>query len=189
MKEILRANGIEYLVIHRRKGEVGIYVPKYSAKIPHTRDNENYLKKVLPNFTMFKPRSFTSAMDMAEEITEMWNRLKSSEKGTTRSERVKAFAEENRNNPTPAEKRFKAVLDEAKIEYRFNEPVGCYIPDFRIGDLIVEVDGEYHFTKEQREKDERRTKFLTKLGYTVVRITNEDVFAGNFPPLIKSLMV
>lgn len=44
--------------------------------------------------------------------------------------------------------------------------------------IVFEIDGEYHFTKEQAKKDKQRTKDLSKAGYKVFRITNEEVFAG-----------
>lgn len=44
--------------------------------------------------------------------------------------------------------------------------------------MIFEIDGDYHFTEEQQKKDLQRTKDLTKAGYRVFRITNEDVFNG-----------
>jgi very-short-patch-repair endonuclease len=52
-----------------------------------------------------------------------------------------------------------------------------YWVDFRIlpRKLGIEVDGGYHFTPEQRMKDEERTKILEKHGWTILRFTNEDV--------------
>ena len=44
--------------------------------------------------------------------------------------------------------------------------------------LIFEIDGDYHFTEEQQNKDLKRTKDLVKAGYKVFRLTNDDVFDG-----------
>ena len=44
--------------------------------------------------------------------------------------------------------------------------------------LIFEIDGDYHFTEEQQQRDLKRTKDLVKAGYKVFRLTNEDVFNG-----------
>ena len=42
--------------------------------------------------------------------------------------------------------------------------------------LIIEVDGATHATNEEILRDNRRTAFLESLGYTVIRIQNDDVY-------------
>jgi leucyl-tRNA synthetase len=51
------------------------------------------------------------------------------------------------------------------------------VADFMINEvnLVIEVDGLYHFLKEQELKDHLRTKTLNELGYDVIRFTNEEV--------------
>lgn len=41
--------------------------------------------------------------------------------------------------------------------------------------LVIEVDGGYHSTPEQKEYDEQRTIILNKKGFEVIRFTNEEV--------------
>ena len=41
--------------------------------------------------------------------------------------------------------------------------------------LIIEVDGEYHNSEEQQEKDTIRTKYLNEQGFYVLRFTNNEV--------------
>lgn len=50
--------------------------------------------------------------------------------------------------------------------------------------LIFEIDGDYHFTEEQQQRDLKRTKDLVKAGYKVFRLTNEDVFNGKTSTLL-----
>ena len=52
-----------------------------------------------------------------------------------------------------------------------------YIVDFFIPSkkLIIELDGEYHYTMDQQAKDLERTKDLEALGYKVLRFDNYDV--------------
>jgi very-short-patch-repair endonuclease len=54
-------------------------------------------------------------------------------------------------------------------------PIGPFIADFccESKKLVVEVDGESHAS--QREYDERRTEFLVRQGYSVLRFWNNDV--------------
>ena len=47
-----------------------------------------------------------------------------------------------------------------------------YIPSKK---LIIEVDGGYHNTDEQKIRDSQRDKDFTSIGYTTMRIRNEDV--------------
>lgn len=92
-------------------------------------------------------------------------------------------ARENRNNPTPSEKRVINWLDKHKIEYVFQKAFICngkgYIVDFLIKDkYILEVDGDSHNSEEAKIGDEIRTKLLEKGGYKVLRIRNEETVKG-----------
>lgn len=64
--------------------------------------------------------------------------------------------------------------------YRFRRqhPIGPYIADFACVEqkLIVEVDGATHWAPEQKAHDARRTEFLEARGWTIVRVTNPDVY-------------
>ena len=57
------------------------------------------------------------------------------------------------------------------------KPLGNYIVDFYCSEklLVVEVDGDSHFTNDAQEYDARRTEFLNGYGLKVVRFTNDDV--------------
>lgn len=55
--------------------------------------------------------------------------------------------------------------------------IGPYKVDFLYGDCVVELDGhEYHKTKEQRDYDYKRERYLQKSGYIVIRFTGTEVF-------------
>ena len=55
--------------------------------------------------------------------------------------------------------------------------IGPYKVDFTYGDCVIELDGhEYHKTKEQRDHDYKRERYLQKLGYNVIRFTGTEVF-------------
>ena len=41
--------------------------------------------------------------------------------------------------------------------------------------LIIEIDGYQHFYEENREYDNKRTEYLEKLGYRVLRFENTEV--------------
>ncbi len=63
------------------------------------------------------------------------------------------------------------------VKFRRQHPIESYIVDFISlqDNLIVEVDGGYHETEEQKIYDEERTKLLTEIGFHVIRFTNAEV--------------
>ena len=56
-------------------------------------------------------------------------------------------------------------------------PIENYIADFACLDvwLVIEIDGEYHNTPEQKEKDKVRDANLQKIGFTILRFTNNAI--------------
>ena len=52
-----------------------------------------------------------------------------------------------------------------------------YKTDFvsRHGGLVIEVDGGYHSEPRQQYDDERREEALERMGYHIIRFTNEEV--------------
>lgn len=47
-----------------------------------------------------------------------------------------------------------------------------YIPALK---MILELDGGYHYTQNQKRKDRNRSSGIWRLGYHVVRLSNHDV--------------
>ncbi|WP_173856019.1 UvrD-helicase domain-containing protein [Flavobacterium sp. 7E] len=85
----------------------------------------------------------------------------------------------HRKEPTVAEKILWSELKEQSLGSKFRQQhlIDNYIVDFVClsKKLIVEVDGDYHFTEEQVLLDEARTAVLNELGYKVIRFRNEAV--------------
>ena len=48
----------------------------------------------------------------------------------------------------------------------------AYIPDYN---LIIEMDGEYHYTDSQLKKDIQRDKDLHRMGYCIIHFDNEEI--------------
>ena len=92
---------------------------------------------------------------------------------------LKAFARENRNNATLAEKVLWEHLRYNQLGIKFLRQyiIGDYIVDFcsREGGLIIEVDGGYHSEPRQQEDDALREQILEQLGYHILRFSNEEV--------------
>ncbi|MFB2935026.1 endonuclease domain-containing protein [Aerosakkonemataceae cyanobacterium BLCC-F154] len=91
-------------------------------------------------------------------------------------------AKELRQNPTPAEKKlWQNYLRTFKFRVLRQRPIDNFIVDFYCAalKLVIEVDGESHFTDQGQEYDRERTQILEGYGLKVVRFTNEQVL-NNF---------
>ena len=93
---------------------------------------------------------------------------------------LKTFARENRRNATLAEDVLWDGLRRNSLGIKFlrQHIIGDFIVDFvsRHGGLIIEVDGGYHSELRQQEDGLLREEALEKMGYHVIRFTNEEVF-------------
>ena len=88
------------------------------------------------------------------------------------------LAKELRKNMTPWERKlWYEYLRTYPIRFQRQKTIGNYIVDFYCAKarLVIELDGGGHFTPEQVEKDQIRTKELKNMNLTVIRICNLDV--------------
>ena len=79
---------------------------------------------------------------------------------------------------TDQEKRlWYAFLSKLPLTVNGQKVIGPYIADFCCCEkkLIIEIDGSQHGKPENMEYDIKRTAYLEKLGYTVIRYSNESV--------------
>lgn len=92
---------------------------------------------------------------------------------------LKELKTENKKNSTQAENVLWECLRNKNLKYKFRRQhvIDIFIADFVCleKNLIIEVDGGYHNTLEQREADELRTQILNEIGFKVIRFTNEEV--------------
>ena len=86
------------------------------------------------------------------------------------------------NNPTKSEiSLFKSLSHTFRNRVKFQHPFlingKLYYADIAIPSLkiIIEVDGGYHNTYEQMNKDKKRDVDFMSIGYTTLRYTNEQV--------------
>ena len=88
-------------------------------------------------------------------------------------------ARDLRRNPTDAEKRLWLALRQTlpAAKFRRQVPVTPYFADFLsfAARLIVELDGGQHADAEAQAYDARRTAFLERKGYKVLRFWSTDV--------------
>lgn len=83
---------------------------------------------------------------------------------------------------TQAECNVCKVLDALAIHYIRQYPIrtarkqfyaDIYIPSLR---LVIEVDGKYHYTNNQKRLDDNRSACLRRKGISVYRILNADTY-------------
>ena len=109
------------------------------------------------------------------------------------SPRALARARKLRHNTTEGEKRLWRDLREFKklygIHVRRQTPIGPYIADFAIhsAKLVIEVDGEHHFTTAGIARDKKRDTWLAEAGYRVVRF-NTGELANSFDGCIEKIL-
>ncbi len=85
-----------------------------------------------------------------------------------------------RRYPTPAERMLWAYIHDGVdgVKFRRQQIIGDFIADFASlkPKLVIELDGEYHQTDEQKIADMHRTDSLQRQGFFVIRFSNEEVF-------------
>ncbi|WP_086475559.1 endonuclease domain-containing protein [Arenibacter amylolyticus] len=96
-----------------------------------------------------------------------------------------------RMNLTPAEAFLWKYLRAKKLDgknFVKQHSIGNYIVDFYLASdkLIIELDGEVHQNSTAWEYDERRTAYLSGLGFTVIRFENKMVF-DNLESVLKEI--
>jgi very-short-patch-repair endonuclease len=101
-------------------------------------------------------------------------------------------ARELRRNSTAAEQKLWAFLKGRQVgnaKFVRQEPIGRYFADFacRKAKLIIEIDGVTHSTIGEKAKDAKRTAELEKMGYRVVRFSNEEIF-GDLEPILEIIL-
>lgn len=70
-----------------------------------------------------------------------------------------------------AEDIFYSILENEKIPFKFHYKIGPYEADYLIDeDLVLELDGPIHNQEKQQKHDEKRDKYLVKMGYRILRI-------------------
>lgn len=90
------------------------------------------------------------------------------------------YAKQLRQRQTDAEIILWNCLRNRKIngcKFRRQHAINKFIVDFYCAEkmLSIEVDGEIHLSKEQKEYDENRTKILNGIGITELRFSNKEV--------------
>jgi len=100
-----------------------------------------------------------------------------------------ARAKELRKNMTPAEKKlWYGDLRTFKFRVFRQRPINHFIVDFYCAalKLVIEIDGDSHFTETAQIRDLKRTEILKGYELTVMRFTNQEVL-NNFDTVCEQI--
>lgn len=168
---------------------------------------EELLECVTPKLrSKIRSKIDTSELDTIKRLEEENSaRIKAAKSFNGSENKMIDVAEEYRKNliknQTNSESIFKAKLKSINVSYEFQKIiftksnfsiVDFYLPDYG---LVIEIDGGYHLTNEQKENDKFRTAKLSNIGYkNLKRFTNEeavnikDISLMNYLKSIKRLI-
>ena len=93
---------------------------------------------------------------------------------------LKEFSRRLRNNSTLGEiLLWQKLRAGGLMNYTFNrqKPLDRYIVDFycKSLNLVIEIDGSYHFESEQRIKDKQRQEVIEKMGLNFLRFSEQQI--------------
>jgi len=105
--------------------------------------------------------------------------------------KLQAYQKIHQENPTDAEKIFRAYLRSQNIDFIFQKYFVFPFPRifdfyFPAQKIAIEIDGYSHHGRET--KDENKDYWYGKQrGIRIVRITNEQVYSGEFKKIVESV--
>ena len=131
----------------------------------------------------------------AGDLTRVLGEPASGPIATQKQRHIHVIAKKRRTQHTPAEKemeRILAGLGNGALRGKFirewafkNWILDFFLYEVRVG---IEVDGQYHTTAAQRERDKKKSMDCESAGITLLRIKNSDVF-GDRDALVAKLRV
>jgi very-short-patch-repair endonuclease len=106
------------------------------------------------------------------------------------SKTIFQYAEVLRKNMTKAEEIVWERLCKNKLGVRIRRqhPIYKYIADYYCHELklVIEIDGEIHLSKENKESDISRDITLNEFGIQIIRFTNDQVI-NNLDQIIDEI--
>lgn len=85
---------------------------------------------------------------------------------------------------TGIERKVRLILESERLRFAAQAQVGPWVVDFRVGNLVIEADGDYWHAL-RPGADRRKTRDLTQRGLTVWRIPEHEINAAGFADALK----
>ena len=89
---------------------------------------------------------------------------------------------------TRAEEKFGQKLIDSGIRVLTQFKVEDFNFDFKVlrYPILIEIDGEVHEDQQRRQKDYVKDRYAQRMGYQVLRFTNQEAYSGKFLEEVKS---
>jgi very-short-patch-repair endonuclease len=102
-------------------------------------------------------------------------------------------ARQLRHATNDAERRLWRHLRSLKLQgshFRRQVPIGPYVADFACmaARLVIELDGSQHGNRENKLRDDARTRWLNEQGFQVFRVWNNEILQ-NIDGVMKKIYV
>lgn len=80
--------------------------------------------------------------------------------------------------------------NQLNVKFRRQYGIGRYVCDFYNAEykLVIELDGDSHFTPEAENYDAIRNEYMRNLGMSVLRFTNQDIMS-NINGVIEFILI
>lgn len=129
------------------------------------------MKFKLDKATIKKIRIARRAERAFRKLTEKGNQMSPQQRLSHKQVMAKGLTQSS----TKAEKRLRHAI--AGLGFAQNPVIMGFIPDFanRTRKIIIEVDGKIHSREDVQVRDARKTSAFESHGWTVIRVSNEDV--------------
>jgi very-short-patch-repair endonuclease len=183
VREYLISIGVEVIGV-KHKAVIKLYAEKMGMSlVPGKSLDEWAIENVLHEIPIqpFKKPKVKKAKKRATK------------KSVSLKEIAEQFAEENRKKPTPAVKHFRKLMQLSGFRFKTEKIIDKHpsfiLVDFYVPDrtLCIELDGGYHNTPEQKEKDLERDTYLAERGFNNWRMTNEEALALTRDDVIEKI--
>ncbi len=93
--------------------------------------------------------------------------------------RTKSYRSKLRRNLTEPEKKLWYVIRNKQLGIKFRRQHGIsnFIVDFYCSELklVLEIDGDSHYSPDNKQADLERDKYIVSLGLTVLRFSNLEI--------------
>jgi very-short-patch-repair endonuclease len=161
-------------IIRKRCIKLGI---KTKSRKQSINDNEVYVDRPIGETHWSKTNPELLAK-CAKASSERMTKNNPSNMAGVAEKTAKTNSIKYKGTPTFHEKLMLDLFDSFNIMYEFQPAISKYIPDFKIGNVLIEIDGRGHASR--RATDIVRDKLLCGLGFYVVRI-NQDLLFNKYP--------
>jgi very-short-patch-repair endonuclease len=188
-KEIAKITG-------KSQASITCLVNKYLSKLPISLAKERQGKAAKERMTLNNPMQNPDIARKASLIM----KKKFRDDLIFRERNLAAKAKSNKRNGTKPELLCKSILENLAIEFDYQYLIKTkFIVDFKVNNLILQIDGEYwhgHPRFEpltqrqlsQRKRDIAQDKYLSKCGYIVIRIWESELSESRIKDILSKVV-